>query len=1553
MKRHRIHTYIIFLFLTLGNILNAQITADIIASDSIGCTGDMNNINFLDNSSGSISTRSWYLDGTLLGSSSVNIVQSFVVPGDYTIRLEVSDGSSSSFDEINVTVHNLPEINFNTNNNTKNCTGSSVEFLDLSSSDAGLSSWNWSFGDGTSSTSQNPSHTFNYHSANGGKFNITLEVTDNNSCSDFLTKTDYIKASPGATIEVSSDNNVSCDLPSTVDFDLTTTGWGDDQNPFQITWDFGNDQTTTEQAGTNSTGQSVYANFNEYDLTISIIDSIGCQTDTVINSFVKIEDYQAQISVEENQCKDAKYLYLNQSSSGNYTWDFDGVEITLRQPIFGFSDTGRYDVTLFVDNGICQDRDTVSIFVSAVEADFSIDSNFSCTTPFNFSLTPDITGNDISYTYNWVLTSPLDSTDSSTNQIANFTVSDEGSYNAKFIVSNQYGCTDTVDKTNVLVINTPDVSFTETATGGCVPLSVFFNSTSTSDQAITNITWDFGDTTISDTGVNYTFTTDGIYAVELSITDAAGCNSSLSRTIAAGVKPTANFTLSHDSICASDSITITNTTLGMDSTGLYDDSNGDGSSDQGDNFQFSILGTSNGNIAYPPSFTDTSYIYKVDTGLFTMRMIANHYGCSDTADRDYYIRGPIARFDAVLSCTNHNYIELNDTSIDGDRWDWNFGDDSTSSLENPNHNYFETGEDYMVNITVHNDDGYGCSDQDSTLLRIRQPIARFDAPADTACAPSEISFNAENSQDAEVRSWYFGEGDTTISNANNNSHYYDNPGNYAVSLEVTDINGCRDTMISIVPISGIKVGFTTDTFRGCLPLLTDLVDTSYSDSIILSRTWEYRVEYTSDNEHRDSIFNATQFDAIIPFDTANSFDSITHITLRDTGFYRVRLTVNTANCSRKLTKTAYLESIKPNAEYHLDASDYFACHLDSIELNNTSTSSDQSNLSYYWDFSYDSTAYQIDDSSESPSFEVEGNMARRDTSYPIVLIVQDTNNCTDTSNYHIKRPLVVHYPKAEFSPVQDTLFCAPSIVQFQNRTLSQAVNEFEWDLTYPDSTVSFSETPNNNYTMPDDYSVRFIVKTANSNCRDTVIKQNHIRAQGAFAEIAFDIDCNLICRGDEILFTLNNTINIDEVAWAPEGTQLPYDTATSYNHTYFKRGTYYPYAVVSNIRTSPDDSLCFRTLNIVSSLFPSITVENIQAGFDIDTNQGCRPLTIRTTDNSILASTYTWKFLDNDSIPDRTPGFEYIDSGTYILRQIVQSEIGCADTSYDTIRVHDLPEVSVNGNDTICLGDTVRLIGEGSGTSYYWTSGQFLNDSTLENPISVPDEDINYYFHVIDSNNCYNQSDSSYKITVIYPVEIDWTAYATYNGDNIYGDSIKTDDDKLKVIAGEELHIQINATSTLPTSTTWEGEYLAIDTGNLNIILPPSFETNSETEYEYTVSVVDELGCPAEDEIIEVVVVDFHPDSTSVKLPTAFTPNGDGLNDVVYPEGPRFEELIEFAIYNRWGELVFQTDDSETGWDGTNLEGKPQNPDKYIYVIKATLESGLEVSLKGEILLVR
>jgi gliding motility-associated-like protein len=117
----------------------------------------------------------------------------------------------------------------------------------------------------------------------------------------------------------------------------------------------------------------------------------------------------------------------------------------------------------------------------------------------------------------------------------------------------------------------------------------------------------------------------------------------------------------------------------------------------------------------------------------------------------------------------------------------------------------------------------------------------------------------------------------------------------------------------------------------------------------------------------------------------------------------------------------------------------------------------------------------------------------------------------------------------------------------------------------------------------------------------------------------------------------------------------------------------------------------------------------------------------------------------------------------------------------------------------------------------------------------------------------------------------------------------------------------------------------------------------------YVFTVTDTLGCYISEENYIICV---NPEFT-VDVPDMFTPNGDGVNDLVTIDGWGIKNLLEFKIYNRWGELVFETTDITQGWDGT-YKGELQNVEVFIYTITVEYyENGGTGNKTGNITLMR
>jgi gliding motility-associated-like protein len=126
----------------------------------------------------------------------------------------------------------------------------------------------------------------------------------------------------------------------------------------------------------------------------------------------------------------------------------------------------------------------------------------------------------------------------------------------------------------------------------------------------------------------------------------------------------------------------------------------------------------------------------------------------------------------------------------------------------------------------------------------------------------------------------------------------------------------------------------------------------------------------------------------------------------------------------------------------------------------------------------------------------------------------------------------------------------------------------------------------------------------------------------------------------------------------------------------------------------------------------------------------------------------------------------------------------------------------------------------------------------------------------------------------------------------------------------------------------------------------PGKTFNNAGYYKVCLTATDSNDCATT--VCKTIAVNI---AEGVDVPSAFSPNGDGVNDVLLVRGYHVRSL-RFVVYNRWGQKVFETTDMNTGWNGT-FKGKPQEADVYGYTLDAVLESNKTIHKQGNISLLK
>jgi gliding motility-associated-like protein len=175
-----------------------------------------------------------------------------------------------------------------------------------------------------------------------------------------------------------------------------------------------------------------------------------------------------------------------------------------------------------------------------------------------------------------------------------------------------------------------------------------------------------------------------------------------------------------------------------------------------------------------------------------------------------------------------------------------------------------------------------------------------------------------------------------------------------------------------------------------------------------------------------------------------------------------------------------------------------------------------------------------------------------------------------------------------------------------------------------------------------------------------------------------------------------------------------------------------------------------------------------------------------------------------------------------------------------------------------------------------------------------------------------------------------------------YGTVVSTTQSKDTIYQGQS--VQLNTTFISGYSYSWSP---ATGLNNANIHNPLASPSVTTT---YLVNLIDIYGCSYSDTVV-IVVLDVFCEEPYIFIPNAFTPNGDHQNEVLYVR-TLYAESAYFAVFNRWGERLFETTDLNQGWDGT-FRGTLSAPGVYVFLVEIKCFDGRTFTKKGNVTLIR
>lgn len=754
-------------------------------------------------------------------------------------------------------------------------------------------------------------------------------------------------------------------------------------------------------------------------------------------------------------------------------------------------------------------------------------------------------------------------------------------------------------------------SFTKDISGGCGPVAVNFNNTSSTINNNIQFFWDFGDgnsSTLAQPGT-YTFNSspffnDTTYIITLKAYN--GCDTTRwTDSVRIKSKPKARFGVQSTFGCSPFTVVISNNSPGSNSTYYWDFGNG-------------ALDTT-----FAPGILSYTYNIGSVTDTFTIQMIAVNECGVDTQRLDIRIApniiNPVININGseLFGCAPHP-VEFINSSSGATSYTWDFGDGSAPVFTNNNqvlvsHTYLDSGT-YNVKIDLTN----GCSDTTvfRTITVYRPPNAGFTVTALSFCQGDTVKVN-NISTDANSYAWDWGDGRT--SSGLNPTHVYQTGGNFTIQLraERTNSSGvvCFDTAVRFITVlvkPDVRVQ-TNIAIPNCAPYTFNA-----SAPGIINETANW---YITDTTVTPSVITINGSAAQYTFNKPGSF-SVQLIASNDLG------------CTDSTTVNFVVQGT-PDASF--TPGDLTTCTLDTIiTLINTTTFNDNGPLTYRWIV-------------DNLQLSTAGNFTHRYTLpagailprvFTTQLIARNTVGCSDTA-----RAVLTMVPSAtaQFT-LNNPTACVPYTANITDA--STYATSYQWFVNgvLIDTTanpVLLIDQPQTSYT------IRLIANNIYGCRPDTFETAFTSRIK---PDAGFTVSDSLGCSGILNVATTNQTRFANSYVW-DWGDNSGTSTLTSPTHLYNAEGQYLISLVAS-------DGVCRDTATQLVRVSQKPT-----ADFSVSDTLTCDTARVQFINLSSGASNFIWSYSDGGSSTDVNPTHSFAPGLTpYTVKLVADNGLGCKDS---------------------------------------------------------------------------------------------------------------------------------------------------------------------------------------------------------------------------------------------------------------------------------------------------
>ncbi len=786
---------------------------------------------------------------------------------------------------------------------------------------------------------------------------------------------------------------------------------------------------------------------------------------------------------------------------------------------------------------------------------------------------------------------------------------------------------------------------------------------------------------------------------------------------------------------------------------------------------------------------------------------------------------------------------------------------------------------------------------DSVELLVISVSIDPDFSFDNVCSPLPVQFTDSSTiTSGSIVSWFWKFGDGNTSAQQNPSHTFSNDGTYNVNLIVTSSDGFKDSISKIITVYPKPIAdftFTNKCDGAAIPV--NSTSTINTPDVISGWNWSFG-DGTTGTGNTTSHLYATP------------------------GNYTTTLIVNSNNSCADTSIQQVAVFNNPVASFTYND----VCLGDSMYFINTSTVNPPAAMAgYLWNYGNGGTT-----TVQNPVYKYAMHGA-----YNAILVTTTTDGCSDAVAFTVK---VFDPPVSSFSVNNVCLFDSAVFNNSSNNPSMGTIASWQWNFGDGSPTNSINLNPHHLYNTTGNYQITLITRSSNLACADTTTDSITVFpmpvANYGFTDVCLNETMDF---GDSSAVTSGNIIDWN---WN-FGDNSPTDTNQHPNHIYLNYGTYTTTLITTTNNGCKDTS----AKNVIVHPLPTAQFSTVNV-----CNGSSTPFTdLSTIPSTDVIQSWQWDFGDSSSYnTNQNCSHVYAGPGPYQVELLIISQFGCRDSIPHPAIVNPNPIVNFKGIDSIgceplCVNfQDLATITSGNNTAWLWDFGDNGSTSSSENPVHCYNNDsvhsplsFNITLTVTSDNGCTSTVAKTNYITV-YP-----EPSAAFTVQPVSASIIDPVITLLNSSTGANFWYWNFGDGSAPLIT-------GIDSSSVSAPVPHTY-TDTGT-YTITLITTTQYGCI--DTAYQLAIIE---PSFLFYIPDAFSPNGDGVNDIFTGKGI-FVKEFEMMIFDRWGNLTFFSDDYNKPWDGkANYGTETAQQDIYIYSINITDFVRKKHHYKGTVTLVR